>query len=423
MLRIVLIVHHFPPDVNSTGRLMSRVKSELRKAGHDVAVITTFPHYERFRIWPDYRRKLVQRERLDGGDVWRVWCFAPGRKSMRNRLMNYVTFNLMATVVGLGVIPRSDVVLVTNGSFFTGLTAWICGAAARVRGRRPVPFVYNVQDLYPQVPVQAGQLRRPVAISVLQQVARFMYRKAASVAVITPSFRDYIHENDGIPLEKIEVVPNFVDTEVIRPHPRESEYSSAMGFSGRFVVAHSGNLGYVYDLFTLLEAAVKLAEHPDILVVIIGDGVLKAKLVERASDLQLTNVRFLEFQADDDLPWLRASTDVQLALYVPGAARHSMPSKVYEIMASERPILASAEAGSDVHRLVEESGAGICVGPEDPGALAAAILRLRARPDERAAMGQSGRAYVVRHHSVNSSVSAYNRLLVQVAAPTGGHSG
>ena len=407
-MRVVIFVHHFPPDVNSTGRLMSRIASGLRDAGHELVIVTTFPHYEGFRIWQSYRRKLVQHEMASGIEIWRVWCFARGNKSMRRRLLNYLTFNLMATVVGLWVAPRSDVVLATNGSFFTGITAWVSGL-----GR--VPFVYNVQDLYPEVPILAGQLQSPRIIRILRRIANKMYSKAAHISVIAPTLGQYLCEHNLVAKEKISVVPNFVDTETIRPLPRVNRYAERMGMVDRFVIAHSGNIGYAYDLMTLLESAKILSHEDHLLFAITGSGVLKESLMQRASSLGLRNVQFLPFQPEDDLPWLRASTDVQLALYVPGAARYSMPSKVYEIMASGRPVLASAEANSDVHRLIEESGGGVCIDPGDAGKLAETIMEFHDDPRKGSTMGALGRRHIEERYSAGRVVTQYEGLLAKIA--------
>lgn len=407
-MRVVFVVHHFPPDVNSTGTLMSGITQLLRQRGHDVEVITSFPHYEGFRVWPRYRHKILERDVDDGVAVWRVWCFANGRKSMRNRLINYVTFNLMATVIGLWVARDADVVFATNGSFFTGISAAVIG-----RGR--VPFILNVQDLYPEVPILAGQLRNPFAIRLLRNIARFMYRRATAISVISPALQRYLHEMYAVESERSTVIANFVDTERIRPLPRANPYAAQLGFVDSFVVAHSGNLGYAYDLMTLVDAANLLSSEDDLMFAIIGNGVLKSSLEARVRELNVGNVRFLGFQPHDALPWLRASIDLHVALYRPGAARYSMPSKLYEIMASGRPVLASAEPGSDVQRLIEASGGGVCIAPSDPNQLAQTILRLRDDQPAREAMGRLGRGYVEQHHTIVHIASQYEQLLARMA--------
>jgi colanic acid biosynthesis glycosyl transferase WcaI len=247
-----------------------------------------------------------------------------------------------------------------------------------------------------------------------------MYRRATRVSVITPSFRDNIVAK-GVPPAKLALIPNFVDTDFIRPLPKRNRFAEQHGLADRFVVTHAGNVGLVYDLETLLEAARLLADQPRLLFLIVGDGVARAGLEQRARALGLGNLRFLPFQPQPSLPWLRAASDLQVSLYKPAAGRYSMPSKIYEIMASGRPLLASAARDSDVWRLVESSGCGLCVEPEDPAQLAAAIRRLAADPDERAAMGRRGRELACASYSRQAVVEQYEALLREVAA--GGSSG
>src|SRR5207302_5288069 len=193
-------------------------------------------------------------------------------------------------------------------------------------------------------------------------------------------------------------------------------FSQRYGLSNKFVITHAGNIGYVYDLETLLEAAVQVRHMPNIEFLIVGDGVMRPRLMEKAASLGLSNVRFLPFQPYESLPWLRATCDVQVALYRQGSARYSMPSKVYEIMASGQPLLVSADVTSDVWRLVEDTGWGICVEPNDADKLAASILRLYADPALRVAMGQRGREQAEQHYSREAVVGLYQDLLHRVAA-------
>ena len=409
-MRILLLIIQFPPDVNSTGLLMAQLCAGLQARGHQVSVLTSFPHYEKFRVWDEYRGKLAERGSYNGMDVLRLYVYASGTKQrMTHRLLSYLSFCGMATLAGIFSRKSYDIILCTNGSFFSGIAAFLIGRA------KGIPFVYNVQDLYPQTPVMAGQLRSRNAIAVLEKIERFMYRHAARVSVITPSFRDNIVAK-GIAPDKISVIPNFVDTAFIKPLPKDNPFSQRYGLSNKFVITHAGNIGYVYDLETLLEAAVQVRHVPNIEFLIVGDGVMRPRLMEKAASLGLSNVRFLPFQPYESLPWLRATCDVQVALYRQGSARYSMPSKVYEIMASGQPLLVSADVTSDVWRLVEDAGCGICVEPNDADKLAASILRLYADPALRVAMGQRGREQAEQHYSREAVVGLYQDLLHRVAA-------
>ena len=344
----------------------------------------------------------------------RLWVYASGSKqnSLR-RLANYLSFNAMATLAGLLQRGAFDVIFCTNGSFFTGVSSAVIGAPRRV------PFVYNVQDLYPEAPARSGQIRSRTAVSGLRIIERLMYRLAAHITVITPSFQEYLVSTKGVPPEKVSVIPNFVDTEFIRPLPKVNDFSRDHGLADRFVVSHSGNVGSVYDLETMLHAAARLASEKDILFLIVGDGIARPGLVRQAAALGLENVRFLPFQPYEMLPWLRAACDVQVSLYRREQANYSMPSKIYEIMASGRPVLASAEAESDTRKLVDKTGCGVCIAPENTEELAEAVMRLYRDSALRQHMAQRGRETVERKYSKQAVVAQYHELFQRVARHPG----
>ena len=228
-------------------------------------------------------------------------------------------------------------------------------------------------------PIRAGQLRNGYVIAVMRALENFMYRKARHITVISPSMLENLI-GKGVEKEKISIIPNFVDTDFIRPLPRQNEFARQFGLVDKFVVTHAGNIGYVYDFETLLEAASLVRTEAKIFFLIVGNGVARSELERKTRELELENVRFIPFQPHAMLPWLRASSDVQVNLYKDGAANDSFPSKVYEIMASGRPLLASAEPESGFAALVKEADCGICITPGRPRELADAILKLYNEP-------------------------------------------
>lgn len=370
-------------------------------------MVTTFPHYETFRVQHEYNGKWFERAVEDGVAVLRLPVWTPGRKQrMVNRLASYLSFNALATLTNLLSRRRYDVILCTNGSFFTGFSARL--------GRPRTPFVYNVQDLYPETFVEAGLLRNRPAIAALRRMERYMYRKAAHITVITPSFRDNL-VSKGVPEDKISVIPNFVDVDFIRPFPKDNDFSREHELADKFVITHAGNVGYAYDLDTLVEAADRLKDCEDMIFLIVGDGAAKPELERKVKSAGAKNVRFLPFLPVEQLPWLRASSDIQVALYKCGAASYSMPSKIYEIMASARPVLAGADTDSDLWRLVQDAQCGICVKSENRDALVHAILTLYRGPALRQDMGERGRSRAERDYSMPAVVAQYDELLRRVA--------
>lgn len=404
-MRILILTLQYPPDVNSTGMLMQKLAGELHRRGHEVDVISAFPHYASFRVEPPYHGRLIERAEEDGLHITRVWVAASGEKRrMWHRLASYLSYNLGALLAGQSSPRDYDVALATTASFFTGITAALLGG---VRGFR---YVYNVQDIYPDVPVRAGQLSARWQVRVLDAIGRWMMRRAARVTVISEQQRETLLAK-GVAPQHIEVIPNFVDVEFMRPLPRDHELAARFGWLDKFVVMHGGNIGYAYDFDSMLSAAGQLRGERDIRFVLIGEGVRKAELEARARAEQLDNVQFLPYQPEADLPRIRSCADVQVSLYRPGSSQASLPSKLYEIMASGRPVLASAEADSQIAQLVGSAQAGLVVEPGNPAAVAHAILALRAEPALGARLGANGRAYAVQHHSLPAAADAYERVL------------
>ena len=406
---LLVEILQFPPDTNSGGILIADVCRGLAARGHRIRVLTTFPHHQNFEVWPEYRRKFMQRERdFEGMDVTRLWVWASGKKhDMRHRVFSYMSFNLIATVAGL-FKRQPDVMLSTNGSFLTGLSSYVIGLIRRTR------FVYNVQDLYPEVAIQTGHLTSQRGIRFFERLERFMYARAAHITVITPGFKQHLLEK-GVPAPKVTVIPNPVDTDFIKPLPKENDLARAHSVDDKFVVAYLGTMGLIYDFDLLLQAADRLRDLGDLVVLLVGEGVQKDDLQRKATEMELDNVRFLPFQDREHLPDARAMADVQVCLLRPGAAISSMPSKIYEILASGRPVLAGAEDGTDLSTLVNESGSGICVEPGDLDALETAIRKLHSDPQLRKQMATKGREIAESTFSRDAVVNAYEKVLTSVA--------
>ena len=406
-LRILIFVSQYPPDVNSTGLLMHRLSKGLVGRGHEVHVVSTFPHYAAFRVPEQYRGRIIQRSIEDGIHVTRVWVFASGQKQrMWHRLVNYLTYNVGAFLAAQSSAADYDVALATSTSFFTGITSWLLGVL------RGFPYVYNVQDIYPDVPARAGQLKSKWQIAGLDAIGSFMHAQAAQVTAISDEMRLTLIRK-GVPAEKVSVIHNFVDVHQMRPVLRDEKFAARFGWNGKLVVMHGGNIGFAYDFDSILAAAHRLRDRDDIRFVIMGEGVRKAALQARVAAENLTNVQILPYQPHSDLPQVRACSDVQLSLYRRGSSEFSLPSKLYEIMACGRPVLASAEPASEVTRLIRNADAGLVIEPENVDALVEAITALQREPQRREQLGRNGREFVVAHHSDEAAVEAYEACLLR----------
>jgi len=406
-MRILLLSTYFKPDIASTGVLMAGLAEELTKLGHQITVVTSMPHYDGNRIWPDYRGKLCVREQFKGMDVHRVYLYVSREKeSLIGRLWNYVTFNFLSVVAG-ALAAQYDVVLTPSPPLTNGLAAFLLSRLRRV------PYVYNVQDIYPDVAIRLGVLTNSKVIAFFKWIERFVYDKATAVSVISEGFRRNLLDK-GVPVDKIEVIPNFMDTEFVRPLPRHNSFSVAKGLDDRFVVLFAGNIGLSQGLETVLDTAYRLEKHRDILFLVVGNGAAKPGLQSYAEELELENVRFLPFQSHESLPEMYASADVCLVPLRKGFTGESVPCKVFTITAAGRPLIASVDEWSDTHRFVKAAECGLCVEPEAPDALAEAILMLYNDSSLQERLGRKGREYVETRYIPKAVARQYVALLERV---------
>jgi colanic acid biosynthesis glycosyl transferase WcaI len=409
-MRILIVNIYFYPDPTGTGWVITELARDLTAQGHAVTVLTTVPHY----AGPGHEniarvsRRLWREERLDGIRVIRTGVYVPRRKTLWTRLLNYCSFTLLALIAGVRC-GAHDVILSTSPPLSIGLSAWLLSRLKRI------PFVFNVQDIYPDVAVLMGMIRNPAWIAPLRMLERLIYRKAALITVISDRAKENLRAK-GVPTQKIQVIPNWVDIHEIQPGvPNNGFRRSLPTPSESNLVMFAGNIGLIAGLETVLQAATALQHRPDIHFLLIGEGTAKAELVAIAERMGLRNVRFLPTQPREILPEVLAAADVHLVTLKRQMSTTSVPSKSYTIMASGRPMIAAVDPGSEIWRMVQTAGAGLCVLPEDPATLAEAIVELCDSPERRRVMGECGRAYVVHHHAKSELAGRYGAILEAVA--------
>ena len=406
-MRILMLTTYFAPDSAANAVIMTQLAEDLAALGHEVTVLTSFPHYDADRVPERYRGRLWTKERGGSGDVRRVFLFVPRRKNrILGRILSYASWNVLSFLAG-SLAPRSDLVFVPSPPLTNGAVGFMI---SRLRG---VPFVYNVQDIYPDIAVRLGVLRNRSLIAASGLLERFVYRSAAAVSVISEGFKDNLLAK-GVPFRKVRVIPNFADTAFIRPLDRRNRMSTELGLDDRFVALFAGNVGLSQGLGSVLDAAELLKDRPEIVVHIVGNGAAKAALVEEARRRGLTNVMLRPFFPYPELPEMYAASDVGLVPLKRGITDESVPSKVFSIMAAARPVVACVEEGSDTSRLLGQSGCGLRVPPEDPQALAEALVSLSRDREAGRRMGEKGRIWAERHHSRAPIAEAYGKLFLDV---------
>lgn len=407
-LRIGYLVQQFSPEVGAGPARVAEMGRRWRAAGAEVTVITAMPNRPEGRIHEAYRGRLFTEEEWDGFRVLRSWLFARPAGGFASTLLNNLSFMATSALHAVFRARRLDVIIASSPPFFVHLS----GEAYRLTRR--IPLVLELRDLWPDYLVGMNVLRGRLLPPLLFALERYLLSRAAHVVTVTESFRERI-AGKGVPPQRISVLPNGVDTDFYRPLHQVGAGEQGQDRGGKeFVVGYLGNFGAGQGLENVLDAAALLAESaPGVRLVLVGDGPRKGVLEEKAASLR--NVSIQPPIPKEETPAFYAACDLCIVPLAPYTIlQETVPSKLFEIMASEAPLLASVEG--EAAALVRRSGGGMVVPPGDARAVADGILRLRSTPQEDLrAMGRRARAFVQREFARDAISDRYLEVLERVA--------
>ena len=403
-MKILYVSQYFPPEMGAPAARAAELSRHWARMGHDLTVLTGFPNHPTGVVpveWRSRLRSLVYKEIVDGVQVARTWLWPLPNRKAHERIRNYASFWLSASLTGLG-LEKPDVVIGSSPQLLVALAGWW------VAWWKSVPFVFEVRDLWPESLAAVGAGGEGSALHrSLSAIAGFLYRRSHHIVVVTSAFKDHLIQHWKVPAEKISIVENGVETDLFRPCPP----AIVPGTEGRFVICYIGTMGMAHGLETLIAAAERLRENfPKAMFLMIGEGAEKDRIVELAKARGLTNIIFLGQQPRAQIPAYIAGSDVCLVMLKKTELfKTVIPTKLLEYMACEKPVIVAVDG--QARQVVEEADAGIFVEPDDSNALAEAIPSLAADPEGRRRMGISGRQYIVSRLSREQTAHSYIRVL------------
>ena len=368
-MKILFLTENFPPETNAAAtRVYERAVYWVR-AGHEVTIVTSAPNFPEGRLFAGYRNRWRQVETVDGIRVVRVKTIIARNQGVALRTLDFVSFMVSAVFFGL-FEKRPDIVAATSPQFFAAVGGWLLATARRR------PFVFELGDLWPASIVAVGAMKPSLPLRLVEKLELFLYRRSAAVAALTRAFRENLIAR-GIDPRKIRVVRNGVDAARYGIRPRNAALAAEWGLTGRFVVGYVGTHGLAHALDNAVAAADRLRDQEDIRFLFAGAGAARDGLIRHAAALGLDNVLFMPMQPKERMPDIWSLCDVALIhLKDEPVFAEVIPSKIFEAMAMGLPLLIAAPAG-EATEIVEAEQAGLVVPPEDPDALAEAVLRLR----------------------------------------------
>lgn len=389
---ILFINQYYAPDLASTGQLLTELCESLSE-DFDISVLTGTPSYS------------IGAGKKYGGPsqvkVIRVFNTRFSRAGIVARLINYISFMLCALLRSF-FLNRRDITVVMSDPPTVNFIGFIY---KKLKGGR---LVQICQDIYPELAIKLKKANNPLALKIFSWMNRNAQSSCDRIVAIGNDMKSVLKEK-ALPADKIEVIENWIDTDLVRPQSKSNPFSEKHGLADKFVVMHSGNIGLSQNLQLLLDAAVLLKERNDILFVLIGDGAAKDDLETYASQKVLSSVRFMDYQDRSQLKYSLSSGDLHYISLKEGLSGLIVPSKVYGIMAAGRPAICVLEKDSDIYKLAKDAGFASTV-KADPESIAKEILYFYNNPAILKDLGQKGRDAVVKRNSRKVITEKYGRL-------------
>jgi glycosyltransferase involved in cell wall biosynthesis len=407
-VKILYVSQYFPPEMGAPAARAVELSRHWARMGHEVTVLTGFPNHPTGVVPEEWRPRLHRlhyTETVDGVRVVRTWLWPLPNRKAHERIRNYASFCVSAALSGLA-LRKPDVVIATSPQLLVALSGWWLALWKRV------PFVFEVRDLWPEslaavgAGSEGGLLHR-----ILGAIAGFLYRRADRIVVVTAAFKDHLIRYWNVPVARISIVENGVETDLFRFDPAAKEVRKQLKIEDRFLVCYIGTMGNAHGLETLIAAAEELQTAlPNAMFLLIGEGAEKERIVELAAARGLTNIQFLGQQPREQIPAYVSAADLCLVMLKKTELfKTVIPTKLLEYMACERPVIVAVDG--QARQIVEQARAGVFVEPENNKGLVNAILDLAEDPERRRQMGVSGRQYIVNKLSRERTARDYITVL------------
>jgi len=380
----------------------------LVRSGHQVTVLAEIPNHPSGIIPGEYIGKVIQRENMDGIDVVRVWIKPFRIKTTFTRMAFYLSYMFSAILAGLLYLRRKyDLIYASSPPLFVGLAGLVISLIKRA------PMVFEVRDLWPESAAALGEITNSKAIAIASMIENACYRRAEKIVIVTRGIMSSLIERN-IPAEKLSLISNGADTEMFRFRPEgRRRVRAELGVENKFVAIYAGIHGIAQGLETIIAAARLTGESRKVQFVLIGEGPKKTELMELKNRYFLSNLTFVSEKPHEEMPDYLSAADVSIVpLRRLELFKGALPTKLFEAWACRRPVVLGVDG--EARTVLDQAGGGVFFKPEDPKALADAILFLEANPDVRDAMGRKGCLFTDAHYSRESQAARLVGLLDQV---------
>jgi colanic acid biosynthesis glycosyl transferase WcaI len=379
----------------------------LASRGHFLTVLTGFPNYPLGKIYPGYKQTIIHRENIDGVQVIRIPLYPDRSRSIIKRSLNYLSFPVIASLLGPLICKKTDIILVYHPPVTLGLPALILSKINKI------PFVFEIQDMWPETLTATGMISNTYFLSIIDKIATFVYSKSAAITVISPGFKRNLISK-GVPENKVKIIYNWAYEGEFKLASYDDGLAEQLGLKNCFNILYAGNMGPAQGMNNVIEAASLLTEIKDLKFVLLGSGIDKYNLEMQVAKKNLHNVRFLQRIPMEKMPTIYSMVNaVMVHLTNDPLFEITIPGKTQSTLLSGKPIIACVNG--DAAELVLRAKAGIAVRAMNPVGLADACRQLyHMTPEERESMGMNGRTFYFKNLSPDIQIPKYEELFEEL---------
>ncbi|MEA2030871.1 MAG: glycosyltransferase family 4 protein [candidate division Zixibacteria bacterium] len=387
-MKILIITQYFPPERGAVRRLAEFARYFAHE-GVDVSVLTAIPNYPDGIVPEKYRGRFFYQEEIDGVKIYRSWVLPASNRYPGKRMIGFIIFLVTALINSLRIKGKFDIVLSSSPPVNTPVIGWLVSKLHHAR------FILEIRDLQPESSEEFGNLKQSFFTKLLKKFMHWIYRRADHIVGVTDGISEYM-KKIGIPSNQVSTIKSGVGNEFLAAH--SNGIRKKFGWENKFLVLYAGTLGWAHSLETLIEAARNLVDQPDIYFVFAGDGQKRQALEGMVRDYGLKNCCFIGLQSLETIPYFLKASDVLVeSLKEVPITKGTFPCKLFEYMASGRPIIFGSSGGEAVNEL-EKAGGALWFPADQPKKLSELILKLKDGRINGKQLGQQYRKHISQYH-------------------------
>ena len=399
-MKIIILTQYFPPETGAPQNRLYNLALQLQKRGAQITVLTGFPHYPKYEIFEGYRGKWLAKEKMDGFDIVRSYIFVNKSSRLIIRLINYFSFVLSSLVAGVFKTGKADLIICESPPLFLGITAVLLKKNKKAR------LVFNVSDLWPESAIKLGLVTNSVAIRLSTWLEEWIYRNSNQISGQTQGIVKNIQTR--FTSKPVFWLRNGVNPVELRSRVTGFDWRSSNGYAKDDLLLYFGGLiGYAQGLDCILYAADRLRNEKKLHFIIMGDGPDKERLVAISRKLELPNLKFYAGVSKKEIADVLSAVDIAIIpLRKIELFEGAIPSKIFEILALEKPVLLGIK-GEAKDLFIDEGKAGLAFEPENDEELAELIRRLKNDPDLSKQLGINGARYAATYFDSQHIADAF----------------